>query len=343
MAKVLVIGPSWLGDTIMTQSMIQVLQEQGHEVTLSTCAAYLTVANRMPGLQTSIEINLPRGKLNWNKRKTYGMQLQQDGFDQVIVVPNSWKSALTPYWAKIPKRTAWLGELRWGLINDARKYDPARYPTMIQKLVALAYPKNTDISFAQCPFPKLQANQASAKKWLEKLGIDQKKPIAILCPGAAYGPAKRWPTSHFAKLANQLFNHNWQVWLMGGPAEQDLAGEIQASSNQTCIDWTRIPHHLHDAIDLINEASVVVANDSGLMHMAAAVNRPLIAMYGSTPKTFAPPLSNQAISMMLNLPCQPCFKKTCPLQHHHCLTQISAEQVFEKIIELSKTGCKQPC
>lgn len=160
----------------------------------------------------------------------------------------------------------------------------------------------------------------------------KKKPFVVLCPGAQYGRSKRWPSRYFSKVASYALKEGWQVGLLGGKAEKEIASKINHEVDQQAIDLTMTS--LTEAIDLLSAATVVVSNDSGLMHMAAAVHRPVIAIYGSSSPDFTPPLGEKTIILSKSLPCKPCFKRECPLGHLDCLINITPETVIHSINHL---------
>jgi heptosyltransferase-2 len=241
------------------------------------------------------------------------------------VLPNSWKSALIPFFAGIPKRTGYIGEMRWGLLNDARQLDKDLLTMTVQRFVALA-----DAAVSEYEFPKLSITPAQQHAVIEKFSIADNQKVLALCPGAEFGPAKRWPIEHFAAVARQMADKGWQVWLMGSDKDQPVTAQINVLSNQVCRDFAG-KTSLAEAVDLLSLTDVVISNDSGLMHVAAALDKPLIALYGSSDPGFTPPLHADATIINLNLDCSPCFKRDCPLGHTNCLVGIRPEQVVAAI------------
>lgn len=317
---------------VMTHSLIQVLTGQGHNVSMTGSRSLAPLLNRMPKLHERLIVDLPRGQWAWNRRKNQGQKIKSHVFDQAIVIPNAWKAALLPFWADIKKRTGWIGECRWGLLNDARQYDPIAYPTMIQKIVALAYEKNTALTFDDCPFPQLRIDRNNQIDLIRSHDLDRiDRPLICLCPGAAYGPAKRWPTSYFAQLTSLLIANGYHIVIVGSNQESSQADQMM--QNEHCTDLTG-KTLLDDVIDVLAMAECVVANDSGLMHVACAVNVPVVAIYGSTSPNFAPPLYHHTKSLYEQIPCQPCGKRQCPFEHTRCLYNITAHQVMTQIQQL---------
>lgn len=326
--KILIIGPSWVGDMVMAQSLFIALKQQQPDCLIDVLAPAwsLPLLERMPEVRHGIAMPLGHGQFALRERMRMGRQLQTQGYAQAIVLPNSWKSALIPFFARIPKRTGYLGELRWGLLNDARRLDKQRLTMTVQRFVALAGPQSTQSLPPYLP-PKLAIDAEQQQQVLAKFAVSRDDKILALCPGAEYGPAKRWPVAHFAELARHKINQGWQVWLLGSGKDQAVAEQIKQQLPDTCRDFTG-QTSLAEVVNLLSLADVVVSNDSGLMHVAAALDKPLIALYGSSDPGFTPPLHERAKILSLQLACSPCFKRECPLGHLNCLTQLSPAQVL---------------
>jgi heptosyltransferase-2 len=246
-------------------------------------------------------------------------------FDAAIVLPHSWKSALVPLFAGIPRRTGFVGEARYGVLNDARRLDEAALPRMVDRFSLLAEPRGMARP-AQAPAPRLVADPDAVAATLARLGLTGGAQAVALCVGAEYGPAKRWPAAHFAALARALTDAGRAVWLIGGPGDAPIGAEVAALAPGASDLTGRT--RLGEAIDLIAASSAVVTNDSGLMHVAAALGRPLVALYGSTSPAFTPPLSDRAVILSENLECSPCFERVCPLGHFRCLNGLAPERVL---------------
>ncbi len=282
---------------------------------------------RMAEVNQIVLSSFRHGELKLGRRWKLGRSLANKGYDQAIVLPNSWKSALVPFFAGISLRIGFLGEMRIGLLNDARRLDEKQLPLMVERFAALGEQRNAK---PQHPltYPNLQVSASQRENSLKKIGLDSQKPVAVFCPGAEYGPAKRWPAKYFAELAQRLVNY--QVWLIGSPKDQPVGEEIRQLSGDIAINLCG-KTGLAEAIDLLSCASLVVSNDSGLMHIAAALDRPMLALYGSSSPAFTPPLSNRAQVLKLDLPCSPCFQRVCPLGHFNCMMQLTPDQVLAKI------------
>jgi heptosyltransferase-2 len=326
--KILVVGPSWVGDMVMAQSLFIALKQQHPACLIDVLAPAwsLPLLERMPEVCQGIAMPLGHGQFDLAVRFKIGKQLKAQHYDQAIVLPNSWKSALIPFFAGIPKRTGYLGELRWGLLNDARRLDTKCLTMTVQRFVAIALPADAP----QPPtysFPKLTINAEQQQQVREKFQINTDGKILALCPGAEYGPAKRWPAEHYAAVARQKQRQGWQVWLFGSDKDKAVAEQINQLSGDICRNFAGATT-LAEVVDLLSLSAAVVSNDSGLMHVAAALDKTLFAVYGSSDPGFTPPLHQAAEIISLNLPCSPCFKRDCPLGHTRCLVDIAPEQVL---------------
>lgn len=333
--KILVVGPAWVGDMVMAQCLFKLLKQHNPQVIIDVLAPAWSQAllERMPEVSTSIILTLGHGQLDLSKRNQIGKELREASYDQAIVLPNSFKSALIPWIANIPLRTGWLGELRWIVLNDRRRLNPKKYPLMIERFMALGLPANQALP-KDYPIPCLQVTESSQQAVLSKHQVElTQRPVLVLCPGAEFGPSKRWPAVYYAQVAEAKLKEGWDVWVLGSTKEAEITANIMELTQHKCINLTGRTN-LVDAVDLLSLATVVVTNDSGLMHIAAAVGRPLVAIYGSTSPDFTPPLSASAKILQLALPCQPCFKRECPLLHHRCMRDLHANQVLNAIGEL---------
>ena len=260
---------------------------------------------------------------------TQRRELAEKNYDQAIVLPNSFKSALAPWFAGIPLRTGFVGELRQLLLNDARRRDDKTLLQMAEQFAALAEPPGVPLQRPLAP-PHLVADEARRAATLAKLGLDTARPVVALCPGAEYGPAKRWPPQYFAELARRLAAQGHAVWIIGSKNDAAIGAEIARHSGGAGIDLCGRTT-LDEAIDLLSCAALVISNDSGLMHVAAALGKPLLALYGSSSPAFTPPLSDAAQILRLDLPCSPCFRRVCPLGHFNCMMKMTPDHVWRQI------------
>lgn len=328
--KYLVIGPSWVGDMVMAQSLFIDIKRREPECQIDVLAPAWTAAliDRMPEVSELVAGNFNHGKLSLGDRIKLGKDLRGKGYTNTILLPNSLKSALVPAIAKIPTRTGFIGEQRWGLLNDIRKLDKQKIPMTVQRFVALGLEKGAAVrSVKSIPVPQLVVDPTEAQGVLEANGLNADERILVLCPGAEFGPSKQWPVIHYAEVAKHYLANGWQVWLLGSDKDRVICQELDAiTGHQTKVlaGKTSLPQ----AVDLMSFASLVVANDSGLMHIAAALQKPLIAVYGSTDPGHTPPLSQNHAIARLNLDCSPCFKRECPLEHLDCLRGLSPSKVL---------------
>ncbi|MGK0499635.1 MAG: heptosyltransferase-2 [Oceanicoccus sp.] len=338
--KILIVGPSWVGDMVMAQSLFIILKQQHPDSIIDVLAPAwsLPILQRMPEVRQGIAMPVGHGKLGWGMRKRLGQQLQQEKYDQAIVLPNSLKSALVPLFAEIPERTGWRGEMRYFLLNDIRLLSKKRYPLMVQRFVALAHPPGTalvgKLPNEQLPYPQLHINADNVAALLSANGID--KPFLALCPGAEFGPAKRWPEEHYAAVATAYAQRGWQLVLFGSKNDHAVAETIKAAMpaqlQSQAINLAG-KTALAEAVDILSAAQAVVSNDSGLMHVAAALGRPLVVVYGSTSPEFTPPLGERVVIEQLSVDCGPCFKRECPLStnQQHCLRDLTAQRVIDAL------------
>lgn len=313
---------------MMAQPMFRLLHQRHDKLVLDVLAPpwTLPLLSRMPEVRRGIAAQFGHGELKFGERRRLAQTLQAEGYDQAIVLPNSLKSALIPLLAKIALRTGYRGELRYGLINDMRHLDERALPKMAERFAALALPRDATLP-RPLPVPRLISHPNNIKIILKKQLLTLSKPVVIFCPGAEYGPAKRWPAEYFGALAKVASENGYAVWLVGSPKDTAIGDEIVRASGDACVNLCG-KTSLEDAIDLISIAALVVTNDSGLMHCAAALDRPLLALYGSSSPAFTPPLSDKAKIVSIDIACSPCFKRECPLGHFNCMRQLTPTHVW---------------
>jgi heptosyltransferase-2 len=339
--KILIVGPSWVGDMVMAQSLFIALHQENPNCIIDVLAPAwsLPILERMPEVRRGVSMPVGHGKLNIGMRYQLGKTLAEENYHQAIVLPNSLKSALVPFFASIPERTGWRGEMRFGLLNDIRLLNKDSYPLMVQRFVALALAADAPVpTLEQCPRPALQIDASSIDALLSKYALEKDRPLLALCPGAEFGPAKRWPEQHYAAVAAHFIQQGWQVALFGSVNDQQVANQIKslltAEQQPHCTSLAGATA-LAEAVDILSHASAVVSNDSGLMHIAAALGRPLAVVYGSTSPSFTPPLSDNVVVEQLNVDCGPCFKRECPLTEKEnplkCLRDLKPEQVITQL------------
>jgi len=330
---VLVVGPSWVGDMVMIEPLLALLKQRQPAPAIDVLAPAWSrpLLERMAQVRRAIDLPIGHGALALGERWRLGRALRGQ-YRQAIVLPGSWKSALIPFFARIRTRTGFVRELRYGVLNDTRRLDKRALPMTVQRFAALGLdpgaPAPTDLR------PRLQCDPAAVAGTLAALGLDGRAGRAlVLCVGAEYGPAKRWPARHFAAVARYYRAQGWQVWLLGSAKDAPAAAAVNAAADDGCVDLAGRTN-LGQACDLIAAAELVVSNDSGLMHVAAAFGRPLVAVYGSSDPGFTPPLSERARVLSLGLPCSPCFERECPLGHLRCLNDLAPDQVLAAAEEL---------
>lgn len=325
---ILVIGPSWLGDMVMAQSLFRhllLIHDDKIQIDVLAPSWSFSLLERMPEVNQAIELNLQHGELNLKKRYILGKKLRKKNYSKAIILPNSWKSALIPFIAKIPQRTGWVGECRFGLINDIRFLKKSNYIKMASRYVALAYNRDHQLP-EKLLFPRLSVNLNAVASLMERFYIKQKLnpklPIIALGIDAAFGVAKCWPKEYFIELA-YLASKEFNVWIFGTQKNltiKEIPNIINFSGKTSLLE----------TIDLLSLTELIVCNDSGLMHIAAGLEKKIVAIYGPTSVEFTPPLTSPDKLKIINkgLPCSPCFARSCPLKHHACMRNITVKEVF---------------
>ena len=335
--RILIVGPSWVGDMVMAQSLFKVLKAAGPcEIDVLAPEWSLPILARMPEVSRGVVMPVGHGKLELGVRWKLGQSLGTVGYDQAIVLPNSLKSAMIPAFAGIPQRTGFRGEMRYFLINDMRMLSKRRLPMTVQRFVALGKGINQALP-DPLPWPRLVADAANQRTLPDKLGLSLERPAIAFMPGAEYGPAKQWPLPHFASLAAELVERGFQVWILGSGKDREAASIIASDQEASVINLCGRTE-LGDAVDLLALSRAAVTNDSGLMHVAAALHLPQVAIFGSSTPQHTPPLSDRAHVIYLGIECSPCFKRTCPLGHTRCLTEIAPQRVLAAIDQLGVTA-----
>lgn len=329
--RILVVGPSWVGDMVMAQSLFKTLKarQPGSRIAVVAPAWSRPILERMDEVDEVACLEVGHGQFGLTTRRQLARSLQ-GRFDHAIVLPRSWKSAMVPFLARIPWRTGFTGEQRLWLLNDRRRLDKAVLDQTVKRFVALGLPADEASRgrFAT-PFPELSVDTDNLADLRVRHSLSSRPAIGMM-PGAEYGPAKQWPLEHFHTLAKQLTDAGYAVRVLGGPkdaADGDIICEGLAHAHNLC-GKTR----LADAVDLLADCRQVVTNDSGLMHVAAAVGVRVQALYGSSSPAYTPPLTDNAEIHTLALACSPCFERHCPLGHTHCLVKLSPQRVLSAIL-----------
>jgi lipopolysaccharide heptosyltransferase II len=326
---VLVVAPAWVGDAILSEPLFARLRAAGVTAPIDVVAPPWCgpVYARMRGVGRIIDSPAAHGQFALRERRRLGIALR-DLYTHAYVLPNTWKSALVPWFARIPRRIGYSGEARYGLLTEARRLDRRALPQLVARYAALAMPAHQPAG--EPPAPVLVPDPANREAAMRALALSTARPVAILCPGAEFGPAKRWPAEHFAALAKRLAREDCAVWLVGSPNDRPAAAAVVAACGASADAVTDLSGRtdLGTAIDLLSIASIVVSNDSGLMHAAAAVRAPLVALFGSSSPLYTPPLSDTARIARIEIACSPCFKRECPLGHFRCMRELSPELVY---------------
>lgn len=326
--KILILGPAWVGDMVLAQSLFKTLKtnQADCQIDVAAPAWTLPLLERMPEVTGKIALPFKHGELAFWARIAFGKSLKNSGYSQAIILTNSFKSALLPWAAGIKKRTSFLGEMRYGLVNDIRSLDKIKLKKTVERFVSLGLENGENLP-ANIPNPQLSVSPATAQKLAARFAIqtDHSK-ILGLCPGAEYGEAKRWPAEYYAEVANDALQNGWQVLLFGSDKDVPVTSQINQLTNNKCVDLGG-KTKLGEAIDIMSLCDTVISNDSGLMHVAAALDstqkaKKLIAIFGSSDPYHTPPMHPSAVIEYLGLDCSPCFKRECPLGHLNCLHHI---------------------
>jgi heptosyltransferase-2 len=323
---VLLIPYMWIGDFVRCHSVVRLLRAQEPErpVDMLSTTLCAPLADYMPGVRKAIVVDLPRGQLAMATQRDLAARLKAEHYGQALVMPRTWKSALAPWLAGIPRRTGFFGEARLGLLNDLR-WGEKKLPRMIDQCAALALPKNTALP-DQWPVPQLIVPAADAAQWRARNGLSH-GPAVAMAPGAV-GPSKRWPASYYGEVAKQLAAKGIDVWVLGSPAESPLAKEIAGIAGPRVRDVTGTD--LRNAILALKAATAAVSNDSGLVHVAAAIGTPTIGIFGPTSAWHWAPLNPLAatIETLTYVDCRPCHKPVCRVLHHRCMRDIPPARVL---------------
>jgi heptosyltransferase-2 len=321
----------WIGDFVRCHSVVRLLRQRHPDrpVDVLTSALCAPLLDYMPGVRKGIVSNLPRKRLALHEHRGLAKALRAEGYGSALVMPRTWKSALAPFLAGIPQRTGFAGEGRLMLLNDLR-WGERKLPRMIDRCGALALPRGAELP-AQWPVPQLQVPSADAEHWRAQRGLGgDGRPVVAFAPGAV-GASKRWPVTHYGQLAKNLTEAGIAVWVLGSPDESVLAAEIVRDAGPGARDLTS--PDLRNAILALKLASAVVSNDSGLVHVAAAIGTPTVGIFGPTSPWHWAPLNPLAatVETLTDVPCRPCHKPMCRLVHHRCMREIPSTQVLAAV------------
>ncbi len=319
----------------MAQCLLQELKQQWPNCLIDVLAPQWCAAliDHMPQVNRLIPAPFAHGKLGLLERRRLGKKLALENYNRAYVLPNSLKSALVPWFAGIPLRIGFVGEQRYGLLNRRYKLNKTVLPTMVQRFVALARDDNEPPEFSSITAPRLVVGAETINLALQTHQLSADSQVLALCPGAEFGPAKQWPAQHYAAVARYYLDQGWQVWLFGSTKDNEVCAEINAQTQAQCSDLSG-KTSLSEAVALLATVDLAVSNDSGLMHIAAALHKPLVAVYGSTDPGFTPPLNKQAKIVRSGLECSPCFERICPLKHLDCLIKLKPNKVLKACHQL---------
>src|ERR1044072_7552590 len=324
---ILVVPYMWIGAFVRCHSVVKLLKARYPALPVDVPSTTLCapLADYMPELRQAIVVDLPRKRLSWGEHAALAERLKREHYGTALIMPRTWKAALAPFLAGVPERVGWVGEWRFGLLNDVRFGEKQR-PRMIDQCAALALPKETPLR-TEWPLPELRVPPTEIEGWRERMGLRGTQPAVALAPGAV-GPSKRWPASSYAEVARRLTGAGVAVWVVGGPGEKPLATDIIAEAGPLARDLTGTD--LRNAVLALAASDVAVSNDSGLLHVGAALGTPSIGIFGPTSPWHWAPLNPIAATVQTatQLDCQPCHKPTCRKGHHRCMRDIAAEQVL---------------
>jgi heptosyltransferase-2 len=333
-SPILLVPYMWIGDFVRCHSVVRLLKERypSRPIDVLTTTLCAPLLDYMPGVRKGVVVDLPRKQLALGQHNALADRLKSEGYGTALVMPRTWKAALAPFLAGIPQRIGFVGEARFGLINDLR-WGEKKLPRMIDRCGALTFPKGAEIP-KDWPKPDLQVPLDAAQEWRKAKGLDTGRPVIAFAPGAV-GPSKRWPLVEFAKLGRERGIDHCDLWILGGPGEHDLAESIvrgigsDRARNLTSAD-------LRNAILALKLARATVSNDSGLVHVSAGMGTPTIGIFGPTSPWHWAPLNPLAatIEALTDVPCRPCHKPVCALGHHRCMNDIPAAQVMSALAPL---------
>tara|TARA_X000000368_G_scaffold54958_1_gene39033 strand:- start:3086 stop:4105 length:1020 start_codon:yes stop_codon:yes gene_type:complete len=338
--KFLIVGPSWVGDAVMAQTLYKLIKESNVNSKIEVLSPNwsIPILERMEEVSRSIISPFNHGELRIKSRFDFGRELREEGYERAIIMTNSLKSSLIPFFAKIPVRTGWLGEMRFGLINDFRSKDKSNYPLMIEQFAKLSINPIKDLN-KSLPYPSLTIDSDNLKEQLIKLEIDSEKPSIAICPGAEFGPAKRWPSNYYAEVCNEYLSRSWNILVFGSNNDEKIGNNIQKRIDKDLSDqfFNLIGKtSLIDVIDLLSHCKKVVTNDSGLMHIAAAVDTPLVAVYGPSSPQFTPPLIDNHVVLRKSEGFDSIREGSEEHGYHESLIAIKPIEVLEGLDRLKK-------
>ncbi|MEL0636125.1 lipopolysaccharide heptosyltransferase II [Marinomonas sp. TI.3.20] len=332
MAKYLIVGPSWVGDMVMAQSLFITLKERDKEAIIDVIGPNWSspILARMPQVRNAITLPTGHGEWGISTRRQLGKSLRSEHYDHAIVMPRSWKSALVPFFAKAKHRVGFTGEQRYFLLNERRKLDKSILNQTVKRFTSLGLPASDAYPPENLPHPALRVDLDNQKALFNTYQLADRPAIALMA-GAEFGPSKQWPIAYFHELAKQAIKAGYQIWVLGGPKDAEDGDNITKGLGEFAFNLCG-KTKLVDAIDLLSAAEKAVSNDSGLMHVAASVGTEVHGIYGSTSELFTPPLTENKTIHNLHLECSPCFKRTCPLGHTNCQNQLTPDIIARSVL-----------
>lgn len=333
--RILIVGPSWIGDMVMAQSLFMLLRARLPQARIDVLAPKSTgqLTARMPEVDSAVDMPIEHREFALGKRRRTAAVLRERDYDQVIVLQRSAKAALVPWLAGIPQRTGYRGELRYGLINDVRTLDERRYPRKVEHYALLGLAQEGD-ALGEFALPKLAIDETRRRELVASHGLDTERPAIGFAPGAAYGGAKQWPATHFARLAGELDRRGIATWIFGSAADRELAARLAEAAPRHGVNLCERTS-LIDIADIASLTNAFVGNDTGVMHLAAAAAPRVLAIYGSTHPDYAPPLAPAEARFWLGLACAPCRERQCPLGHNACMRDIPVADVLKACLDPS--------
>lgn len=337
--KILIVGPSWVGDAVMAQTLFKLIKEKNNNTVIDVLAPSwaLSVFKRMKEINQIIEMPFGHGEIRLKERRSFALGLKVNKYDQAIVLPNSLKSALIPFFADIPLRTGWRGEFRYFFLNDIRNLDKKDYPRMVDRFCVLGIKQGEKLP--EIKSPSLITDGSNISKLIDLYSIHKEKKILTICPGAEFGPAKRWPSNYFAEVVTYYLNKDWIVTAIGSKKDQTVVHEIESFLNENHPNFINTVGNtnLEDAIDLLSISSLVLTNDSGLMHIASALDIPLLALFGPTSPEFTPPLGEKSEIIRKVKGYMKLRKGDLPGGYHSSLFSIKPQETIDKLESMEKT------
>ncbi len=330
----LVVTPGWVGDVVMCQSLFATLRRRAPDTRLDALAPPWArgLIERMPEVDEVIDLPVGHGRLRPGVQMAVARTVRARRYHQAIVTRRSLKSALVPFLAGVPRRTGVLGESRHFVVNDVRAIDGGSHPSAAVRLAALGMESGTHVELDDVPWPALTVDEGRGAALETSLALEGEGLVVGFAPGAAFGPAKRWPLERWGRLAGRLAQRGYRVWVFGSESEAAEGAAIEAEGGHAggvanlCGRTS-----LADAVDLMGRCDVVVSNDSGLMHVAAASGARVVALFGSTSPINTPPLARDATVIWRQLDCSPCYERECPLGHLRCLREITVDEVVAAV------------